>query len=207
MFTGIITDIGEIVELEQLNSGLKIKIKTEFDPKSIDIGASIACAGTCLTVTQLPQENTNARWFMVEAWEEALRLTTIGALKVGDNINLERALKMGDELGGHMVSGHVDAKAEIVDMTDEGDAVRFSIKAPEDLALFIAPKGSVTLDGTSLTINEVEGSVFDVLLIRHTQEVTTWGERKVGDEVNIEIDQMARHVARLVEHMTNRDRP
>lgn len=205
MFTGIITDIGEISELDQLKSGLKIKIKTNYDPKSIEIGASIACAGTCLTVTQLPEENSNERWFMVEAWEEALRLTTIGSLKTGDHINLERALKMGDELGGHMVSGHVDEKAKIIEKIMEGDAVRFRFKAPDELALFIAPKGSVTLDGTSLTINEVDGAVFDVLLIRHTQEVTTWGQRDVGDEVNIEIDQMARHVARLVEHMTKRD--
>lgn len=205
MFTGIITDIGEISELDQLKSGLKIKIKTNYDPKSIEIGASIACAGTCLTVTQLPEENSNERWFMVEAWEEALRLTTIGSLKTGDHINLERALKMGDELGGHMVSGHVDGRAEIIEKIMEGDAVRFRFKAPDELALFIAPKGSVTLDGTSLTINEVDGAVFDVLLIRHTQEVTTWGQRDVGDEVNIEIDQMARHVARLVEHMTKRD--
>lgn len=205
MFTGIITDIGEISELDQLKSGLKIKIKTNYDPKSIEIGASIACAGTCLTVTQLPEENSNERWFMVEAWEEALRLTTIGSLKTGDHINLERALKMGDELGGHMVSGHVDGKAEIIEKIMEGDAVRFRFKAPDELALFIAPKGSVTLDGTSLTINEVGGAVFDVLLIRHTQEVTTWGQRDVGDEVNIEIDQMARHVARLVEHMKKRD--
>lgn len=205
MFTGIITDVGEISELDQLKSGLKIKIKTNYDPKSIEIGASIACAGTCLTVTQLPEENSNERWFMVEAWEEALRLTTIGSLKTGDHINLERALKMGDELGGHMVSGHVDGKAKIIEKIMEGDAVRFRFKAPDELALFIAPKGSVTLDGTSLTINEVDGAVFDVLLIRHTQEVTTWGQRDVGDEVNIEIDQMARHVARLVEHMTKRD--
>lgn len=205
MFTGIITDVGEISELDQLKSGLKIKIKTNYDPKSIEIGASIACAGTCLTVTLLPEENSNERWFMVEAWEEALRLTTIGSLKTGDHINLERALKMGDELGGHMVSGHVDGKAKIIEKIMEGDAVRFRFKAPDELALFIAPKGSVTLDGTSLTINEVDGAVFDVLLIRHTQEVTTWGQRDVGDEVNIEIDQMARHVARLVEHMTKRD--
>ncbi|MEO9459992.1 MAG: riboflavin synthase [Lentilitoribacter sp.] len=205
MFTGIITDIGEISELDQLKSGLKIKIKTEYDPKSIEIGASIACAGTCLTVTELPESRSSDRWFVVEAWEEALRLTSIGSVKIGDKINLERALKMGDELGGHMVSGHVDGKAEIIEKIMEGDAVRFRFKAPDDLAIFIAPKGSVTLDGTSLTINEVDGSIFDVLLIKHTQEVTTWGQRQVGDMVNIEIDQMARHVARLVEHMMKRN--
>lgn len=205
MFTGIITDIGEISELDQLKSGLKIKIKTEYDPKSIEIGASIACAGTCLTVTELPESGSNDRWFIVEAWEEALRLTSIGTIKVGDQINLERALKMGDELGGHMVSGHIDGKAEIIEKIMEGDAVRFRFKAPDDLVIFIAPKGSVTLDGTSLTINEVDGPIFDVLLIKHTQEVTTWGQRQVGDMVNIEIDQMARHVARLVEHMMKRN--
>jgi riboflavin synthase len=205
VFTGIITDIGEISELDQLKSGLKIKIKTEYDPKSIEIGASIACAGTCLTVTELPESGSNDRWFIVEAWEEALRLTSIGTIKVGDQINLERALKMGDELGGHMVSGHIDGKAEIIEKIMEGDAVRFRFKAPDDLVIFIAPKGSVTLDGTSLTINEVDGPIFDVLLIKHTQEVTTWGQRQVGDMVNIEIDQMARHVARLVEHMMKRN--
>jgi riboflavin synthase len=205
MFTGIITDIGEISDIKELNSGLELTIKTGFDPETIDIGASIACAGTCLTVTELPEAGSNERWFKVEAWEEALRLTTIGAWKTGESINLERALKMGDELGGHMVSGHVDARAEIIEISDEGDAKRFTLKAPDELALFISPKGSITLDGTSLTVNEVDGSIFDVLIIRHTQEVTTWGTREVGDLVNIEIDQLARHVARLVEHMTNRD--
>lgn len=205
MFTGIITDIGEIASIAELNSGLQLKIKTQYDPKTIDIGASIACAGTCLTVTELPEEGSNERWFAVEAWEEALRLTTIGSLRQGDAINLERAMKMGDEFGGHMVSGHVDGKAEIIDIIDEGDAVRFKLQAPDDLKLYISPKGSVTLDGTSLTINGVEGRIFDVLLIRHTQEVTTWGVRKIGDEVNIEVDQMARQVARHVEHiMSNR---
>lgn len=209
MFTGIITDIGEISEIKNLNSGVELTIKTGFDPNTIDIGASIACAGTCLTVTQLPDASSNTRsnsgWFKVEAWEEALRLTTIGTWKVGEKINLERALKMGDELGGHMVSGHVDARAQIVEIINEGDAKRFKLKAPDELALYIAPKGSVTLDGTSLTVNNVDGAVFDVLIIRHTQEVTTWGAREVGEEVNIEIDQLARHVARLVEHMTNID--
>lgn len=209
MFTGIITDIGKISDIRELNSGLELTIKTSFDPQTIDIGASIACAGTCLTVTELPDSNSNtlsnARWFKVEAWEEALRLTTISAWKVGEKVNLERALKMGDELGGHMVSGHIDAQAKIVEIINEGDAKRFKLKAPDELALYISPKGSVTLDGTSLTINEVDGSTFDVLIIRHTQEVTTWGTREVGDQVNIEIDQLARHVARLVEHMTNRE--
>lgn len=202
MFTGIVTDMGEILELETLASGIKLKIKTNYDPKSIDIGASIACAGTCLTVTGLSDDQSGASWFTVEAWEEALRLTTIGELKVGDRINLERALKMGDELGGHIVSGHVDGRATIVDIVPEGDAKRFLFEISDECAPYIAPKGSVTLDGTSLTINQVNGNRFDVLIIRHTMDVTSWGQSQVGDLVNLEVDQMARqvalHVARLL---------
>lgn len=199
MFTGIITDIGEITAIETLNSGVELKIATAYDPKTIDIGASIACSGTCLTVTELPDDGSNERWFKVEAWEEALRLTTIANWQKGTKINLERALKMGDELGGHMVSGHVDGKAEIIEMIEEGDATRFRFEIPQEFARFISPKGSVTLDGTSLTINQVDDNIFDVLIIRHTLEVTTWGMRKVGDFVNLEIDQIARHVAQLLD--------
>lgn len=201
MFTGIVTDMGEICELKQLKSGLKLKIKTQYDPKTIDIGASIACAGTCLTVTEISDDASNARWFAVEAWEEALRLTTIGELKVGDPINLERALKMGDELGGHMVSGHVDGRVIIKEIVPEGDANRFIFEVPEDFSPYIAPKGSITLDGTSLTVNQVDRASFDVLIIRHTMDVTTWGCRKAGDKVNFEVDQMARQVAMHVERM------
>ncbi|MER8838519.1 riboflavin synthase [Mesorhizobium sp. M0913] len=199
MFTGIVTDVGTVAAVKPLREGVGLRIDTAYDPQTIAIGASISCGGVCLTVTGLPEDGANARWFEVEAWEEALRLTTAMGWKSGTRINLERALKIGDELGGHLVSGHVDAMAEIVGRKEEGDAVRFTLEAPRDLAKFIAPKGSVALDGTSLTVNKVEGSRFDVLLIHHSLTVTTWGERQVGDRVNLEIDTMARYAARLVE--------
>lgn len=199
MFTGIVTDVGTVASTAPLDQGVRLRIDTTYDPRTIDIGASIACSGVCLTVVKLPEEASNARWFEVEAWEEALRLTTASDWSAGRRINLERALKIGDELGGHIVSGHVDGMAEIVAREDEGDAVRFRLEAPRDLAKFIAPKGSVALDGTSLTVNKVEGTRFDVLLIHHSLQVTTWGERKVGDRVNIEVDTMARYAARLAD--------
>ncbi|MER8443125.1 riboflavin synthase [Mesorhizobium sp. M1066] len=199
MFTGIVTDVGTVASVKPLREGVGLRIDTAYDPENIAIGASISCGGVCLTVTALPDSGSNARWFEVEAWEEALRLTTASGWKSGTKVNLERALKIGDELGGHIVSGHVDGMAEIVERKDEGDAVRFTLEAPRDLAKFIAPKGSVALDGTSLTVNKVEGMRFDVLLIHHSLTVTTWGERKVGDRVNLEIDTMARYAARLVE--------
>ena len=189
MFTGIITDIGTVAKITALKEGIKLRVATNYDPKTIDMGASIAHAGVCLTVTALPEAGSNDRWFEVEAWEEALRLTTISDWREGTRINLERSLKIGDELGGHIVSGHVDGQAEILAVEAEGDAVRFRLRAPEHLARFVAPKGSVALDGTSLT----------VLLIRHSLEVTTWGERRAGDHVNFEVDTMARYAARLAE--------
>ncbi|RWC47344.1 MAG: riboflavin synthase [Mesorhizobium sp.] len=199
MFTGIVTDVGTVASVKPLREGVGLRIDTAYDPQTIAIGASISCGGVCLTVTALPDNGSNARWFEVEAWEEALRLTTAMGWKSGMRINLERALKIGDELGGHIVSGHVDGMAEIIERKDEGDAVRFTLEAPRELAKFIAPKGSVALDGTSLTVNKVEATRFDVLLIHHSLTVTTWGERKVGDRVNLEIDTMARYAARLVE--------
>ena len=199
MFTGIVTDIGRVEGVEALPKGRRFRSATVYDPATIDIGASIACAGVCLTVVALPEQGANGRWFEVEAWEEALRLTTAGNWEEGTRINLERALKVGDELGGHIVSGHVDGKALIVAREEEGDAVRFRIEAPETLARFIAPKGSVGLDGTSLTVNAVDGNVFDVLLILHSLSVTTWGDRQVGDALNLEVDTMARYAARLME--------
>ena len=199
MFTGIVTDIGTVSEARPLPEGVRLRIETAYDPATIDIGASISCAGVCLTVVALPEAKSNARWFEVEAWEEALRLTTARDWQQGTRVNLERALKVGDELGGHIVSGHVDATARIVAREDEGDAVRFTLDAPRDLAGFIAPKGSVALDGTSLTVNKVDGTRFDVLLIHHSLTVTTWGERGVGDRVNLEVDTMARYAARLME--------
>lgn len=199
MFTGLVTDVGTIRSVRPLAKGLRLRIETNYDPGTIDIGASIACGGVCLTVVALPGQGSNKRWFEVEAWDEALQLTTAGNWRVGTRINLERALKVGDELGGHIVSGHVDGIATIVERRQEGDALRFVIEAPAELARFIAPKGSVALDGTSLTVNRVEGERFDVLLIQHSLNVTTWGERRAGDAVNIEVDTLARYVARLAE--------
>jgi len=200
MFTGIVTDIGTVEERRKLKQAVRLRIASHYDPKSIESGASIACSGICLTAVALPAGDAGARWFEVEAWEEALRLTTLSSWGVGTRINLERSLKLGDEMGGHLVSGHVDGVAEILSDRDEGDARRFAIKAPDHLAPFIAPKGSVCLNGTSLTINRVDGSIFDVLLIRHTLDATSWGECKVGDLVNIEIDQLARYAGRFAEY-------
>ncbi|KAB0573439.1 riboflavin synthase [Brucella pituitosa] len=200
MFTGIVTDIGKVDRIKPLNEGVLLRIETIYDPETIELGASISCSGVCLTVVALPEKGTNARWFEVEAWEEALRLTTISKWENGTRINLERSLKLGDEMGGHLVSGHVDGQAEIVARKDEGDAVRFTLRVPEELAPFIAQKGSVALDGTSLTVNGVNGNEFDVLLIRHSLEVTTWGDRQTGDKINIEIDQLARYAARLAQY-------
>lgn len=199
MFTGIVTDVGRVAKAEPLAKGRRFRIETAYDPATIEIGASIACSGPCLTVVALPQAGSNERWFEVEAWEEALRLTTAASWEKGTRLNLERALKIGDELGGHIVSGHVDGMAEIVAREEEGDAVRFRLRAPAHLAKFIATKGSICLDGTSLTVNSVAREVFDVLLIHHSLTVTTWGERQAGDRVNLEVDTMARYAARLAE--------
>ncbi len=199
MFTGIVTDVGIVETVTPLPEGIKLRIATNYDLKTIAIGASIACSGTCLTVVALPNEGSNARWFEVEAWEEALRLTNVSGLKQGAKINLERALKIGDELGGHIVSGHVDGMVEIIAIKNEGEARRFTMRAPKALSKFVAPKGSVALDGTSLTVNAVNIHEFDVLIIRHTLEVTTWGARNVGDFLNLEVDTMARYAARLAE--------
>lgn len=197
MFTGIVTDIGRIAKAETLDQGRRLRIETAYDPAGIALGASIACSGVCLTVTALPDAGADRRWFEVEAWEEALRLTTAGGWSEGTHINLERALKVGDELGGHLVSGHVDGVAEIVSVTEEGEAVRFRLKVAPEHKRYIARKGSVCLDGTSLTVNGVADDVFDVLLIRHSLAVTTWGERRAGERVNLEIDQIARYAERL----------
>jgi riboflavin synthase len=196
MFTGIITDQGEVLALQQ-DGDLTARIATGYDVSGIDIGASIACDGVCLTVVALGREPRP--WFEVQVSAESVSKTNLGGWSVGRLINLERALRVGDELGGHIVSGHVDGVAEIVEMRDEGDSTRFTFRAPEALARFIAPKGSVALNGTSLTVNEVEGAVFGVNIIPHTKAVTTWGEARAGDRVNLEIDTLARYVARLAE--------
>lgn len=195
MFTGIVTDMGEIKELRQMGD-LWVKIATSYDVSGIDIGASISCDGVCLTVVEL---GADPGWFSVQASAETLSKTNLSVWAEGYKVNLERALKVGDEIGGHIVSGHVDGVATLTDMTDEGESTRLIFEAPEDLARFIAPKGSVALNGTSLTVNEVNGATFGVNIIPHTKEVTTWGGTQVGDRINLEIDTLARYVARLAE--------
>lgn len=196
MFTGIITDIGRVLEVEQ-RGDLRARIATAYDVDTIDLGASIACDGVCLTVVATGHAPEN--WFDVEISAETVSKTSIGknGWAAGRRINLERALRVGDELGGHIVSGHVDGVAEIISIRDEGDSSRVTFRAPEALAKFIAPKGSVALNGTSLTVNEVDGREFGVNLIPHTKTVTTWGDVVAGDVVNLEIDTLARYVARL----------
>lgn len=193
MFTGIVTDLGEIIALE--NTGdLRARIRCGYDMGTVEIGASIAHAGVCLTVIA-----TGADWYDVQISAETVSKTNLGGWTVGKRINLERALKVGDELGGHIVSGHVDGVAEIIALRDEGESTRFSFRAPEALAKYIAPKGSVALDGASLTVNEVDGCSFGINIIPHTKAVTTFGTARVGDKVNLEIDTLARYVARLTE--------
>lgn len=194
MFTGIVTDIGKVLETER-RGDLRARIGTAYDVDRIDIGASIACDGVCLTVIALGRAPQN--WFDVEISAESLSKTTIGGWTPGKRLNLERALKVGDELGGHIVSGHVDGLAEVVALRPEGDSLRVTFRAPHHLAGFIAPKGSVALNGTSLTVNEVEGTDFGINFIPHTQKATTWDEVALGDKVNLEVDTMARYVARL----------
>ncbi len=193
MFTGIITDIGTVEALEP-RGDLRARIGTAYDTGRIEIGASIACDGVCLTVVALGEG-----WFDADISAETVSKTNIGDWVQGRRINLERALKVGDELGGHIVSGHVDGVAEVVALTDEGESTRMRFRAPEALARFVAPKGSVALNGTSLTVNEVEGVEFGINVIPHTKEVTTWGDVAVGDRINLEIDTLARYVARLQE--------
>ncbi|MDD9716498.1 riboflavin synthase [Dinoroseobacter sp. PD6] len=197
MFTGIITDIGTVRALEQAGD-LHARIGCSYTPESIALGASIACNGVCLTVVDKGQDDTSP-WFDVTISAESVDKTNIGDWRPGARVNLERALKVGDELGGHIVSGHVDGVAEITAMAQEGESTRVTFRAPEALARFIAPKGSVALDGTSLTVNEVDGAEFGVNFIPHTKSATTWGGVKVGDRINLEIDTLARYVARLQE--------
>ncbi|MFY2826109.1 riboflavin synthase [Ruegeria sp. MALMAid1280] len=193
MFTGIVTDVGTVTELDQ-QGDLRARIKTGYDTAGIDIGASIASDGVCLTVIALGDD-----WYDVQISAETVSKTNLDSWQVGKLVNLERALKVGDELGGHIVSGHVDGVAEVVAVQDEGDSTRVTLRAPNDLARFIAPKGSVALNGTSLTVNDVDGCDFGINFIPHTKEVTTWGDVSVGDKVNLEIDTLARYVARLAE--------
>ena len=205
MFTGIVTDLGTILAVEERDANLRrLRIGTVYDPSSIALGASIACNGICLTAVGMGGE-AGRGWFDVDAAAETLARTTLKDWKVGDRINLERALKIGDELGGHIVTGHVDGVAALVareTVTQDGPwgaTARFTLRAPAGTAGFIAEKGSITLDGTSLTVNSISRDEFSVLLIPHTLEVTNWGGRKQGDRINLEVDMMARYAARLAE--------
>jgi riboflavin synthase len=192
MFTGIITDVGRVVAVEP-RGDTRFVIETAYDAASIPVGASIAHNGVCLTVVE-----TGEGRYAIEASAETLGCTTLGDWRVGTPVNLERSLRMGDELGGHLVFGHVDGVGEVVSRTPEGDSVRFVFLAPEALAPMIAVKGSIAVDGVSLTVNEVEGSRFGVNIIAHTQSATNFGELAVGDRVNLEVDMLARYVARQI---------
>jgi len=197
VFTGIVTDIGRVRAVtktgEGKGEGRRFEVETSFDVNDIDMGASIAHAGACMTVVEKGDQ-----WYAIEVSGESLSKTTLGSWDVGTAVNLERAMRLGDELGGHMVSGHVDGVGEVTGRETEGDSVRFTFRAPDDLAKYLAPKGSITIDGVSLTVNEVEGARFGVNIIAHTQTATTIGALEVGDKVNLEIDMLARYVARLL---------
>ena len=193
MFTGIITDVGEVRSVEQ-KGDFRVEINTRYDTSEIDLGASISCSGACLTVIEKGQN-----WFAIEASSETVDRTTIGDWSVGTKVNTERALKLGEELGGHIVSGHVDGIAKIISTEPEGDSIRFEFESPGNLKWFISEKGSVALDGVSLTVNNVLGNRFEVNIISHTQTNTTFSQRSVGDKINLEIDMLARYVSRLLE--------
>ncbi len=194
MFTGIVTDVGRVKSVRETNRDRRFEIDTAFDLSTIEIGASISHAGCCLTVVE-----KGADWFAVEVSGETLSLTTLDGWTEGRRINLERAAKVGDELGGHIVSGHVDGIGEVLSVASEGGSHRVRIRAPKPLHRFIAPKGSITVEGVSLTVNELEDDVFGVNLIPHTWDVTTLGELKAGSRVNLEIDMLARYLARFQE--------
>ncbi|HWA89641.1 MAG TPA: riboflavin synthase [Rhizomicrobium sp.] len=195
MFTGIVTDVGKVRHVEK-RGDTHLVFSTHYDVAGIDMGASVACAGCCMTVVD--KGSGKDRWFAVTASAETLSKTTLGTWKIGDAVNLERPMRVGDEFGGHIVTGHVDAVAEIVGLKAEGESVRMEFEVPLSLARFVAPKGSVALDGVSLTVNDVDGTRFGVNVIPHTQKVTTFGRAKPGAKVNFEIDLLARYVARLV---------
>lgn len=198
MFTGIVSDLGKLVSVKPGRNLKRLRIECRYPAKSIAIGASIIVNGVCMTVVARGAKGKGS-WFEVEAGAETLKLTTASRWKVGQKLNLERSLKMGDELGGHVVSGHVDGLARIVERKNMNSMAGFRFKAPKALSRFIAAKGSVTLDGTSLTVNEVKGDEFSVFLIPHTLKATNWSALKKGDDVNLEVDMLARYAARLAE--------
>ncbi len=207
MFTGIITDIGELTKVSRDTGGewgdTRFDVSCHYDPATIDIGASIALAGACMTVIELTPTDEGCI-FSVEVSDESLDKTTLASWSEGTKMNLERAMKVGDEYGGHMVSGHVDARARVKSIEPVAGSLKFTFEAPDDLMFGIAPKGSVTLNGVSLTVNEVSGTEFTVNVIPHTAQVTTLGDLRAGDEINLEIDTIARYVARYVMHMKDR---
>jgi riboflavin synthase len=199
MFTGIVTDLGEVRSVHpRANNLSRLTIYTRYPRLELIGGASVACSGVCLTVVDTGEEDGRV-WFAADAAAETLAITTVGNWRHGSRVNLERPLKLGDELGGHLVAGHVDGLATVIARDDMTDMAKFTLRAPHDLARFIAPKGSVALDGVSLTVNQVEGDTFTVLIIPHTLSVTGLGAWREGDAVNLEIDTMARYAARLIE--------
>ncbi len=199
MFTGIVTDLGEVRSVKpRANNLSRITIYTRYPRVELIEGASVACSGVCLTVVDTGEEDGRV-WFAADAADETLAVTTVGSWRHGARINLERPLRLGDELGGHLVAGHVDGLATLVGREDMTEMARFTLRAPHELARFIAPKGSVALDGVSLTVNAVDGDTFTVLIIPHTLSVTSFGALRAGDEINLEIDTMARYAARLME--------
>lgn len=197
MFTGIVTDLGRVREVRpppEAAGDTRFVLETAYDTGAIAVGASVACSGCCLTVV-----DKGPGWFAVDVSAESLARTTLGTWKAGTPVNLERSLRLGEEMGGHLVYGHVDGLARIVELAGEGGSWRVLLEAPDGLAHMIAPKGSIALDGVSLTVNEVEGGRFGVNIIPHTAAVTTFGTRRAGESVNLEIDMLARYVARLSE--------
>jgi riboflavin synthase len=199
LFTGIISDLGEVLDVAERADGLRrLTVACGYAPDTIDIGASIACSGPCLTVVARGRSDNRA-WFAVDVAAETLHVTNAAEWQRGTKLNLERSLRLGDELGGHLVSGHIDGVAELSKREDLPDMARMTLRAPQALKRFIAPKGSVALDGVSLTVNEVADDTFSVLIIPHTLKVTTFGGLRPGARVNLEVDQMARYAARIAE--------
>jgi len=197
MFTGIITDVGQVADVQRSADGMRAVIETRYPVDSIELGASIACSGVCLTVTERGSRQAQT-WFSVDISEETISRTTVSDWRTGSRVNLERSLKLGDELGGHLVYGHVDGIATVVARRAEGESTRYSFQLPGELARFVAPKGSIALDGISLTVNEVEGDRFGVNIIPHTAANTTWDTLQEGARVNLEVDMLARYVARAL---------
>ena len=198
MFTGIVTALGEIKAVERLDGLMRLSVSAPYAPADVAIGASIAHEGCCLTVVEAAPQQNGLR-YVVEVAPESLTLTTLGGLKAGDRVNLERSLRVGDELGGHMVQGHVDGLGDVLSVTKDGEGWRLKIRPPASLNRLIAPKGSIAINGVSLTVNEVDADGFGVLIIPHTWSVTTLSRLKAGDKVNLEADMMARYAARLIE--------